>query len=206
MTTNRNEDSDTTTARIIKIFFKGLATLVPIGLTLAIVVWLGMLAEGMIGRLFRLLMPETWYVPGMGIAGGIVIVFAVGLLSQYWLFRRVVDLGEALLDRMPLVKSIFRATKDFVEYFSGSKEDRRNQVVMVRHPELDVTMMGFVTRENFDSLPFGSSEEVAVYLPLSYQLAGYTVFIPKSWCEPVDMPFEDAMRLILTAAMTRRSD
>src|SRR5690625_7600557 len=94
MTANRNEDSDTTTARIIKIFFKGLATLVPIGLTLAIVVWLGMLAEGMIGRLFKLLMPESWYVPGMGIAGGIVIVFAVGLLSQYWLFRRVVDRSE----------------------------------------------------------------------------------------------------------------
>src|SRR5690625_5816238 len=113
MTTNRNEDSDTTTARIIKIFFKGLATLVPIGLTLAIVVWLGMLAEGMIGRLFRLLMPETWYVPGMGIAGGIVIVFAVGLLSQYWLFWRVVVIGEALIDCMRLVRSIFCVTTDF---------------------------------------------------------------------------------------------
>src|SRR5690625_5349010 len=165
-----------------------------------------MLAEGMIGRLFKLLTPDSWYVPGMGIAGGIVIVFAVGLLSQYWLFRRVVDLGEALLDRMPLVKSIFRATKDFVEYFSGSKEDRRNQVVMVRHPELDVTMMGFVTRENFDSLPFGSSDEVADYLPLSYQLAGYTVHIHRWRCEQADMTFETCLRLILTAAMTRRSD
>src|SRR5690625_6893881 len=106
-----------------------------------------MLAEGMIGRLFKLLMPESWYVPGMGIAGGIVIVFAVGLLSQYWLFRRVVDLGEALLDRMPLVQAKFRAAMGFVEYFAGSKEDRRNSVVMARHARLDVTMMGFVTRE-----------------------------------------------------------
>lgn len=194
-----------TAARLVRLFFKGLATIIPIALTVAIVLWLAGVAENGVGNLIRLVLPDNWYVRGMGLVGGIAIVMLIGLLSQVWLFRKLIDFGEAILDRMPVVKSLYRATKDFVEYFSGDDEGKFNQVVMVRHPELKLGMLGFITREDFSSLPFGDEGEVAVYLPLSYQVAGYTIFVPKDWCEPIDMPFEDAVRLILTAAMQRRS-
>ena len=188
----------------MRLFFKGLATIIPIALTLLIVFWLAGLAESGIGSLIKAILPENWYIRGMGLVGGIAIVIAIGLLSQILLFRKLIDFGEAILDRMPVVKSVYRATKDFVEYFSGDDEGKFNQVVLVRHPELKIALLGFITREDFSTLPFGKEDEVAVYLPLSYQIAGYTIFVPKDWCEPVDMPFEDAVRLILTAAMTRR--
>lgn len=190
--------------RLVRLFFKGLATIIPIALTVAIVLWLAGVAENGVGNLIRFVLPDNWYVRGMGLVGGIGIVMLIGLLSQVWLFRKLIDFGEAILDRMPVIKSLYRATKDFVEYFSGDKEGKFNQVVMVRHPELKIGVLGFITREDFSSLPFGKDGEVAVYLPLSYQIAGYTIFVPKDWCEPVDMPFEDAVRLILTAAMQRR--
>ena len=189
---------------IVRLFFKGLATIIPIALTLLIMFWLAGLAEGGIGNLIQLILPENWYIRGMGLVGGIVIVIAIGLLSQILLFRKLIDFGEAILERMPVVKSVYRATKDFVEYFSGDDEGKFNQVVLVRHPELKIALLGFITREDFTTLPFGKEDEVAVYLPLSYQIAGYTIFVPKEWCEPVDIPFEDAVRLILTAAMKRR--
>ena len=189
---------------LVRLFFKGLATIIPIALTLLIMFWLAGLAEGGIGGMIEAILPENWYVRGMGLVGGIAIVIAIGLLSQVLLFRKLIDFGEAILDRMPVVKSVYRATKDFVEYFSGDDKGKFNQVVLVRHPELKIALLGFITREDFSTLPFGKEGEVAVYLPLSYQIAGYTLFIPKEWCEPVDMPFEEAVRLILTAAMTRR--
>lgn len=191
--------------RLVRLFFKGLATIIPIALTVAIVLWLAGVAENGVGNLIRLVLPDNWYVRGMGLVGGIAIVMLIGLLSQVWLFRKLIDFGEAILDRMPVIKSLYRATKDFVEYFSGDDEGKFNQVVMVRHPDLKLGMLGFITREDFSTLPFGDEDEVAVYLPLSYQVAGYTIFVPKDWCEPIDMPFEDAVRLILTAAMQRRS-
>lgn len=189
----------------IQLFFKGLGTIVPIALTLVIVLWLAGIAERGIGSLIKLVMPETWYITGMGLVGGILVVLGIGLLTQVWLFRKLIERGEAILERMPIIKSLYRATKDFVEYFSGDEEGRFNKTVLVRHPTLQVAVLGFITREDFSNLPFGEEGEVAVYLPLSYQVAGYTIFIPKTWCEPVDLPFEDALRLILTAAMTRRS-
>ncbi len=190
-------------AALLTLFFKGLATIIPIALTLIIVFWLAGLAEGGVGRLIQLVLPERWYVQGMGLVGGIVLVLLIGLLSEVYLFRKLIDFGEGILDRMPVVKSVFRATKDFVDYFSGDDKDKFNQVVRVRHPS-GYSLLGFITREDFSGLPFGEDGEVAVYLPLSYQIAGYTLFVPREWCEPVDMPFEDAIRLILTAAMSRR--
>lgn len=189
---------------LLRLFFKGLATIIPIALTLIITLWLAGLAESGVGRMIDWILPDGWYIRGMGLVAGVALVLAIGLLSQVWLFQKLIELGEAFLDRMPVVKSVYRATKDFVDYFSGDDGERFSQVVLVRHPELKVALLGFVTREDFSNLPFGKEGEVAVYLPLSYQIAGYTIFVPKEWCEPVDIPFEDAVRLILTAAMTRR--
>ena len=191
--------------RLVRLFLKGLATIIPIALTLLIVLWLAGLAEDGVGFLIKLVLPDDWYMRGMGLVGGIALVMAIGLLSQVWLFRKLIDFGEGILDRMPLVKSVFRATKDFVDYFSSENRNRFGHAVVVRHPDLGVGMMGFVTREDFSDLPFGDEGEVAVYLPMSYQVAGYTVFVPRKWLEPIDLPFEDAVRLMLTATMSRRS-
>jgi uncharacterized membrane protein len=194
-----------TVSAVLTLFFKGLATIIPIALTLIIVFWLAGFAESGFGRMIQWVLPEAWYIRGMGFVVGILLVIAIGLLSEVWLFRKLIEAGEGVLDRMPVVKSVYRATKDFVEYFSGREGEKFNQVVMVRHPDLKLGLLGFITREDFSGLPFGKEGEVAVYLPLSYQIAGYTVFVPREWCEPIDMPFEDAVRLILTAAMSRRT-
>lgn len=203
MTSKTDHEDPSTMQRLVKLFIKGLATIIPLALTIMIVLWLAGLAENGVGRLIQLVLPDSWYIRGMGLVGGIGLVMGIGLLSQVWLFRKLIDLGESILDRMPVVKSVYRATKDFVEYFSGD-EKKFNQVVMLRHPDLKFGVLGFVTREDFSELPFGEEGEVAVYLPLSYQIAGYTVFVPSDWLEPIDMPFEEAVRLILTAAMSRR--
>jgi len=203
--TNAEHDEQSKVQRLVRLFLKGLATIIPIALTLLIVLWLAGLAENGVGYLIKLVLPDNWYIRGMGLFGGIALVMAIGLLSQLWLFRKLIDLGEGVLDRMPVVKSVFRATKDFVDYFSSDDGNRFGQAVMVRHPELKIGIMGFVTREDFSELPFGEEGEVAVYLPLSYQVAGYTIFVPREWLEPIDLPFEESIRLILTAGMTRRT-
>lgn len=190
--------------RLVKLFLKGLATIIPIALTLLIVFWLAGLAERGIGAMIQWVLPAEFYVRGMGLVGGILVVMAIGLLSQVWLFRKLIDLGEGLLDRVPLVKPVFRATKDFVEYFSGDEGNKFDQAVLVRHPDLKIAMMGYVTREDFSDLPFGEEGDVSVYLPLSYQVAGYMIIVPKAWLEPIDMPFDQSLRLILTAGMSRR--
>jgi uncharacterized membrane protein len=77
---------------------------------------------------------------------------------------------------------------------------------MVQLPGQSFQLLGFVTRESFTNIPLNPSAEdpVAVYLPMSYQIGGYTLYLPRACLTPVDMPFEEAMRMAVTAGVSQR--
>ena len=190
-----------------KLFLQGLAVMIPAALTLAILWWFARGAERVLGGLLTGFLPEGWYVPGMGLLSGVAITMLVGLLTHVILFQRLFALGEAILNRLPLVKSLYSAIKDFMAYFSPDNKAAMNKVVLVQLPGQAFELLGFVTREDFSRLPVQLSvdDPVAVYLPFSYQIGGYTLFLPRSCLTPVDMSFEEAMKLVLTGAVAREN-
>lgn len=189
-----------------KLFLKGLAVVIPVALTLAILWWMATGAEQMMGAVLKYTLPVGWYVPGMGLVSGIALITLIGLLSHVLIFQKLFNLGEAIFHRLPLVKTIYTAIKDFIGYLNPDKDSGMNKVVMVRLPGQSFQLIGFVTREQFDDLPFTpeSEDPVAVYLPMSYMVGGYTLFLTRSAVTPLDIPFEQAMRLVLTGAVTEQ--
>lgn len=192
--------------RVSRIFLQGLLALLPIALTLYIVYWLGSSAEALLGRGIRLIVPDQWYWPGMGLIAGFAAVFAVGILTQAWIVRRLIQWGEALLNRIPLVKSLYSSVSDLMSFFSGSDKQGLSQVVLVTFEALNARVLGFVTRETFADLhaSLEGNDLVAVYLPMSYQVGGYTVIVPRRQIEPVNLSIEEAMRFAVTAGMTTK--
>jgi len=191
-----------------KLFLKGLAVVIPVALTLAILWWMAAGAERLMGSVLKFALPDGWYIPGMGLASGLALVALVGLLSHVIIFQKLFNLGETIFHRLPLVKTIYIAIKDFIGYLNPDKGSEMSKVVMVQLPGQSFQLIGFVTREQFDDLPFTPSAEdpVAVYMPMSYQIGGYTLFLPRNTLTPVDMSFEDAMRLVVTGAITRKRE
>lgn len=191
-----------------KLFLKGLVVTIPVALTLAITWWMAAGSERLLGGLLIALLPQGWYVPGMGLISAIALVLLVGLLSHVIIFQRLFDWGEAVLNRLPLVKTIYTALKDFIDYLSPGSHGQYSRVVLVRlPPDGEQQLLGFVTREQLTDLPLntGVDEPIAVYLPMSYMIGGYTLFLPRSAVTPVDMSFEQAMRLTITGGVTRQS-
>lgn len=188
-----------------KLFLKGLAVVIPVVLTVAVTWWLAWGAERLLGRVLKTLLPDGWYIPGLGLLVAVVLIVVIGILSHVLIFQRLFEAGENLLSRLPLVKTIYNAAKDFIGYFSPDSTAMQ-KVVLVRLPGQEFELIGFVTRESFANLPFEpkASDPVAVYMPMSYQLGGYTLFIDRDCIRPVDMTFEEAMRLVLTGAVTAR--
>jgi uncharacterized membrane protein len=159
----------------------------------------------LLGRPLRLLLPAGWYWPGLGIAAAAALVFMVGLAMEVYVARRVLGMLERLVLQVPLVKTVYAAIKDFAGFVSESSRDKgMGQVVRVRFAE-NMHLIGFVTREDFRDAPLGlaQADTVAVYLPMSYQIGGYTVLLPRRLVEPVDMSVEDALRFAVTAGMSR---
>ena len=191
-----------------KLFLKGLAVVIPAALTVAILWWLAAGAERLLGGLLLRFLPQGWYVPGMGLLAGLVITMLIGLLSHVLLFQKLFTYGEDILNRLPLVKTIYTAIKDFVDYFSPKSKAAMSKVVLVRLPGHEFEQIGFVTREDFESLPMQLTvtDPVAVYLPMSYQIGGYTLFLPRSAVTSLNMSFEEGMKLVLTGGVSRDKD
>ncbi len=191
-----------------KLFLKGLAVVIPITLTLAIFWWMAAGAERLMGSILKFTLPGGWYLPGMGLASGLALVILIGLLSHVLIFQKILHLGDTIFNRLPLVKTIYTAIKDFIGYLNPDKDSQMSKVVLVQLPGQAFQVMGFVTREQFDDLPFTPSAEdpVAVYMPMSYQIGGYTLFLPRSALTPIEIPFETAMRLVLTGGISQKRD
>jgi uncharacterized membrane protein len=191
-----------------KLFLKGLVVVVPAALTLAILWWLARWAEQLLGSPLSRILPEGWYVPGMGLVAALAITFLVGLLSHVLLFQRLFSFGEKILNRLPLVKTIYSSIKDFIDYFSPDSKSAMSKVVLVRIPGQNFEQIGFVTREDFSQLPLNPTLEdpVAVYLPMSYQIGGYTLFLPRSSITPLALSFEEGMKMVITGLVSRERE
>ena len=142
----------------------------------------------------------------MGLVAGIVLLFFIGLAVNAFIIRQLIWLVEKLLERIPLVKSIYGSLHDFMDYFAaGKSRGGLKQVVMVSMGQ--ARLIGFMTRDRITDLPGvntqNGDEIVAVYLPFSYQIGGYTLYLPRSQVTLVDMSMEEAMRRVLTAELSK---
>ena len=186
-----------------RIFLTGVLTVLPVLATVYLLIWLFTTAESFLGKPLRWLIPGDYYRGGMGLLVGIIVIFVVGVLMRAYIVRRVFGFSERILLEIPLIKTIYAALRDFFGMFAGNNDSEALQVVTVTLPGSSLKLMGFVTRDEFSDLPEGIAEpgEVAVYLPMSYQVGGYTVFMPRSQLSPVQMSREQAMRFVLTAGL-----
>ena len=185
-----------------KIFLSGLAAILPMAVTLYILFWLGSGAEERLGGLIQVVVPPQYYWKGMGLVAGLIIVFIVGLLLNALVIRNLFVWGEAWLAKVPLVKTLYGSIRDLMKFVSNAKGKQMGQVVTVKIGEPDIMVLGFLTNENVRFIDKTLRPDlVAVYLPLSYQIGGHTVLVPRSAVKPAELPMNEAMRFAITAGM-----
>ncbi len=195
-----------------QLLMKGLAALLPVGLTLYIVIWLGSATEALMRSMVTLILPERHYWPGLGLIVGFSVLVMVGLLVNAYLVRWFLDSWERFLERIPLVKTVYGAIRDLVKFLpAGGKRRDLQRVVLATFGE--VRLIGFVTREEVpeitaalagiqrDTAP-ADDTLVAVYFPMSYQIGGYTLYLPRDKLTTLDIAVEEAMRMVLTGGVS----
>lgn len=193
-----------TVRRVVRTFVSGLVALLPVFITLAILIWLVQTADAILGGLLKIVMPDEFYHRGMGLVAAVGVVFATGLLMEGILFRRLVGWLEDWINRIPLVKTIYGPARDLMSLLSKGSDKKFSKVVMALLPGTQIQLLGFVTVEDFTGSPLSPGKDViAVYLPMSYQIGGYTLFLPRDCLTAVDMTLEVAMRFVVTAGMSR---
>ncbi|MEI6457562.1 MAG: DUF502 domain-containing protein [Pseudomonadota bacterium] len=191
---------------LTNILMKGLATVLPIGLTIYAIWWLISSAESVMHALIHLLAPQVDYRPGMGILAGLLVLLVVGTLLNAYIVRRALSLWDDLLSRIPVVKTVYSAFRDIMRLLPSGENQKDLQSVVV-YQFGNARLLGFVTRDDLPELErhAGGVDLVAVYFPLSYMMGGVTLFLPKDALQALDMPVEAAMRLAITGGMASTS-
>ena len=177
---------------------KGLVAILPVGLTVYVVLWFAGLAERLLAPVIKVLVPDGVYRPGLGLITGVLLLYLVGLAVNAYFVHRALRLSDKLFARIPVVKTIYLAIRDFMRFFPSSGQGSDLQrVVMV--PFGPGKVIGFVTSESDEMLRRSGprDELIAVYMPMSYMMGGYTVYIARELVEPTSLSVEEGMRIAL---------
>lgn len=185
---------------INRLFWKGLITVTPITLTIYVLLVVLNKAENIFGSLIKQLIGTNNYIPGLGIILTILLMVMVGILVSNLITGSIIKFFINQFEKFPIIKAIYNPLKDLMSLFSGGGSDSMKKVVLVNFENIGVQSLGLVTREEFDDLPEGTfkNDEIAVYIPMSYMLGGFTAIVPRSSVRSVDMPVEKAIKLAIT--------
>ena len=183
------------------IFKRGMVAIAPLAITLALILWLFNALEATFKPPVEALIGQENYFAGLGILVAFVLIFIVGSVLNSWIIQRLSAAGNALLKKIPLVKTVYNALVEVMSYFGSKEVQKDEQVVAV---EINgMKLIGLVTRTSFEETPegIGSSGDIAVYLPMSYQIGGYTVILPREKVVPLAMTVEEGLRFAVTAGV-----
>jgi uncharacterized membrane protein len=185
-------------------FFTGLLVTAPILLTLYITWATIKLIDSQVSKLLPGF--ETSIlgnVPGVGLVFGAVLITLIGALAAGFLGRYIIRLGEALLNRMPVVRSIYGATKQILETVISTQSDAFREVVLVEYPRKGLWVIGFVTGntkgEVAGSIPVSM---VNVFVPTTPNpTSGFLLFCPRKDVMFLKMTVEEAVKLVVSAGI-----
>ncbi|MEH7884933.1 DUF502 domain-containing protein [Bacillus sp. JJ1609] len=188
---------------LLKNFINGILTIVPIILVVYVIYKTFMFLDSLLGNVLKPHFQDS-YIPGIGLLTTLILITILGWLSTRFITGSIIKLIDRLLEKIPFVKTVYSVIKDTVHSFLGEKKSF-SKVALVTVPGTNMKSLGFITTENLESFYEPLSKHVAVYIPQTFQVAGFTFLIPKNDIEIIDVKSEDAMKFILSGGMTSKN-
>jgi uncharacterized membrane protein len=179
-------------------FIAGFFVTVPLVVSVAALVWIFQVIDGLLGSFF-----VGWFgrsIPGLGILTTALAVLVVGAVATNVIGRRLVQRAEFYLTRVPVFRSIYAPVKQLIVAFSPDNEFGFKRVVLVEDPRRGF-VLGFLTREFVLDRGDGPEPLVAVYVPTNHLYLGDVLVFPLNKVLFPDISVEEAIRVFLTGGM-----
>ena len=190
-----------------KIFIKGLLFTLPVALTIGILVWIFRVADSLFIQPLTFILPQALHFPGLGAIVSIAVIYLVGLAIHGRFLSFIFRWMEVLFNKIPVFNIVYRNIREMIDFVSGGKDGELDRVVLVSFDN-DIKLIGFVTNSNI-SLPLQgdvSGDTLhAVYMPMSYQMGGYVLYLPESRLQTLNMSTQEAMQRVLTAEISKHN-
>jgi len=190
-------------------FFTGILVTAPILLTVYIT-WaaIQLIDNQVVGLLPVLADWNVLQLPGVGLVVGVVLITLIGALAAGFLGRWIIRLGESMLNRMPVVRTIYGASKQVLETIISSQSDAFREVVLVEYPRKGLWVIGFVTGNTKGEVDRLITEEmVNVFIPTTPNpTSGFLLFCPRRDVIFMKMSVEDAVKMVVSGGIVTPVD
>ena len=187
-------------SRLRNNFIAGIVVLIPIGITLYLTVFFINVSSNIIPKEINPNHYLPYNIPGLEILIAIIFITFVGWVSLSFIGKKLFDLFENVLNKIPILRTIYSAVGQLTETFAKSKGDKKS-VVLVQYPRKGVWAVGFATKENEGEIKNKVGEELLnVFIPTTPNpTSGFLLMFPKSEVIYLDMTFEEASKFIVSA-------
>lgn len=194
--------------RLFQYFLQGLLIVAPIAITFWAIASVFGFIDGILPNLIHSIVPSLVEdaqgnikrIPGVGFVLVISMVLLIGYVSSSYIFTKIVDVFDRVLEKTPGIKFVYSTLKDFFEAFAGEKKKFTNNV-LANIDDNDVWRVGFITQD--DMAEFGFKDYVAVYVPMAYSVAGNVYIIPKSRVKPItNISASQSMKFAVSGGVT----
>jgi len=179
-------------------FIAGFFVTVPLVISVAALVWIFRLIDGLVGPMFDRWLP--WQVPGLGILTTALVVLLVGMIATNVIGKRVLQRAESYLTRVPVFRTIYAPVKQLVVAFSPDNEYGFKRVALVEDGARG-HMLGFLTKEFTLDQGRGPEEMLAVYVPTNHLYLGDVIICTPDKVMFPEISVEQGIRIFLTGGM-----
>ena len=190
-------------SRIRNNFIAGVVALIPIGITLYLTLFIIKLSEKLIPKGIN---PNSYLpfdIPGLEILIALVLITLVGWISLSFLGKKVFELFNNILKRIPILRTIYSAIGQMTESFTKSDNSEKS-VVLLEYPRKGIWVVGFATKENHGIIRDKIKEElINVFVPTTPNpTSGFLLMVPKKDLIYLSVSFEQASKFIVSAGTT----
>lgn len=190
-------------------FFTGILVLLPLVITIKLLFWGFAKTDAILGNLIYYYLQRYLgiqiRISGLGIIALLLVITLTGIFARNYLGKKLIVAGEKLLNRIPVLNTIYNSTKQITEGLALTQSDKGafRQVVLIEYPRPGVYSPGFLTGEAFaEAVEKTGLKLLSVFMPtVPNPTTGYLVFVPEEQVTFLDLSVEDGFKLLLSAGV-----
>ena len=184
-------------------FIAGVVVLIPIGITVYLTLFFINVSSKILPKEINPNYYLPFNIPGLEILISVILITIIGWLSLSFIGKRLFEILENILNKIPILRTIYSAVGQLIETFAQSKSNKKN-VVLIEYPRKGVWAVGFATKENKGEIRNKVNEDlINVFVPTTPNpTSGFLLMFQKKEVIYLDLSFEEASKFIVSAGST----
>ena len=194
-------------SRLRNYFIAGIVVLIPIGITVYLTFFIVSISSKILPKEINPNHYLPYNIPGLEIIISLFLITVIGWLSLSFLGKKLLDLFNSILQRIPILRTIYSAIGQMTQTFTQNDTNKKN-VVLIEYPRKGSWAVGFATKDNTGEIKSKTNKNlVNVFVPTTPNpTSGFLLMFPKEEVIYLDMSFEEASKFIVSAGTSDTKD